>query len=212
MEFVALDFETANGTRESACSLGLALMDEEGKLLDTWYSLIKPPSTWFDPAMTAIHGLTADDVADAPTFDEVWPKAMDFIGGRIVVAHNAAFDMGILKAMLLWYGMEVPPLPYLCTVKISRKIWPDMDNHKLTHLSEEFGMEYQAHYALDDAVNCAKVFARACYGHLNELEDLRKFLIVKGIQPLALNGKGADAPAVFAPPPRPDAVEDGFLF
>ncbi len=200
MEYVALDFETANRTRESACSLGLALFDEEGSLLDTWYTLVKPPTSWFDPVCIAVHGLKWQDVADAPTFETAWPQAWQFIDGRLVVAHNASFDMGVLKASLQYYGMEIPPLKYACTLKVARKAWPTMENHKLTYLSQEFNMEYRAHHALDDAVNCGKLFAMGCHGHLNEMDELRKFLIVRKQQVMQLNAWGKDEPAVFAPP------------
>ncbi len=187
MEFVALDFETANGTHESACSLGLALMDESGTLIDTWYETIKPPSTFFDPANTEIHGMTFKDVENSPTFDILWPKAAAFIGDRLVIAHNATFDMTILKAMLRWYRIDVPRLGYSCTLRLSRKVWPDMENYKLTSLSALFGFEYKAHYALDDAVNCAKLFHKECGTALASRESLERFLEANSLPVLDLD-------------------------
>lgn len=187
MEFVALDFETANGTHESACSLGLALMDGTGKLIDTWYQLIKPPSSFFDPANIEIHGITPENVADAPSFDKVWSAAREFIADRLVIAHNATFDMTILKAMLHWYKMEIPRIGYACTLRLSRKVWPEMNNYKLTTLSEVFGFDYRAHYALDDAVNCAKLFYKECGSSLSSRDALERFLERNGLPILDLD-------------------------
>ena len=161
MKYVAIDFETANNDVVSACSVGLAKM-EDGKVIDTWYSLLNPPSSYFSPMNISIHGIRSEDVADAPTFEQVWPEILLFIGDNLLIAHNAPFDIGILRALLKWYDLPIPPIRYTCTVRISRKIWPDLPSHKLTDLSALFGFDYRAHHALDDAINCALVFHKAC--------------------------------------------------
>jgi DNA polymerase-3 subunit epsilon len=83
---------------------------------------------------------------------------------------------------LRYYGIEIPDIRYLCSLQISRRIWPQFRSHALTSLSAQFGLDYNAHNALDDAINCGKVFVKACNGRLFELQDLRKFLIVRGIE------------------------------
>ena len=184
MNFATIDFETANSYPQSACSVGLARLDCTGNVIDTYYSLIKPPGGYdnFYSRNIEIHGIRPCDVADSPDFAYIWPEIEYFIGNDFVVAHNAQFDMGVLRSLIQHYNIPMPDFRYLCSLRISRKIWPNMPSHALTALSRQFNLEYNAHNALDDAVNCGKVFVKACNGRLGELTDLRKFLIVRGIE------------------------------
>lgn len=183
MDFVAIDFETADEHPESACSVGLVRMNSKGEVLGTWYSLIKPPYFCrFARGNTAIHGLCARDVRDAHDFAYLWPDIRWFIGESVLVAHNARFDMGVLKSLLEYYKLEIPDTAYFCSLEVSRRVWPLLGSHALEALSERFGLKYNAHNALDDAGNCAKVFAKACGNRMSDLTDLRKFLITRGVQ------------------------------
>jgi len=157
MDFVAIDFETAKKSQESACSVGLVKF-LDGKAVDTYYSLICPPSLYIRPDFTAIHGLTVDDVRDAPKFNAIWDSGIKpFIGDLPLAAHNASFDMGVLSAVLDWYKLEIPSLPYFCTCNLSRRTWPHLKSHALTALAKYFGIIYDAHNALDDAMTCGKL-------------------------------------------------------
>ena len=184
MNFVTIDFETANQMPQSACSVGLAKFDEEGNVIDTFYSLLKPPKgyDYFFARNIDVHGIRARDVFDAPDFAYIWPEIEYFIGDNIIVAHNARFDVGVMTSLLRHFSIEIPDIKYLCTLQISRRIWPQFRSHALTALSAHFELEYNAHNALDDAINCGKIFIRACNGKLFELSDLRKFLIVRGVE------------------------------
>jgi DNA polymerase-3 subunit epsilon len=86
MNYVALDFETANEYPGGACSVGLARFDEEGTLLDTYYSLIRPKEPYFDPSMSAVHQLDSNECLAADQFDTIWPAMVRFIGRDLVVA------------------------------------------------------------------------------------------------------------------------------
>ena len=119
MQFVAIDFETANNGADSACSIGLVKMDEEGAVVDSFYSLVRPKVLMFDPVCTAIHKLDSLDVAKAPTFYELWPAISEFIGDAPLVAHNAPFDMRVLKGTLESWGLEAPINEYYCTLSLS---------------------------------------------------------------------------------------------
>lgn len=157
MNFVTIDFETADYSRESACSVGL-IKFLDGKAVDTFYSLIRPPVLYIRPDFTEIHGLTVEDVQDAPTFAEVWENGVKpFTGDLPLAAHYAVFDMGVLAAALAWYDLPVPPLRYFCTCTLARRAWPELKSHALTALGKHFGIEYNAHNALDDALTCGKI-------------------------------------------------------
>lgn len=170
MDFVAIDFETANYSRDSAISVGLVKFIENKKV-DEFYSLIRPPRLYIRPDFTKIHGLVVDDVRDAPRFSEVWEKGMSgFIGKMPLVAHNAGFDMAVLKATLEHYEVAVPCLRYFDSLMVARKIWQNLERHALTFLGEHFGIEYDAHNALADAETCGKIILIAA----QELCDNRK--------------------------------------
>ncbi|MDR0313643.1 MAG: 3'-5' exonuclease [Treponema sp.] len=162
MNFVSIDFETAKYSRESACSVGLVKFID-GKATDTFYSLIRPPILYIRPDFTEIHGLTVDDVKDAPTFSSLWDSAIkpftnDLKGRSLpLAAHNASFDMSVIWAVLEWYELEIPRLQYFCTQSLSRRTWPGLESYALTALAEKFGIEYNAHNALDDAMTCGKL-------------------------------------------------------
>ncbi len=166
-DFCAIDFETACNARASACAVGMVRV-RAGEIVETFYSLIKPPAgmeIW--PSFTAIHGITMHDVRGAPAFNELWPKINDFFQGDLLVAHNAAFDRGVLKGCLEYYGIEQAVPRFECTVVYSRRAWKKelqsmrLINCKLNTLSNFLGIELNHHDALSDARACAKIFLAA---------------------------------------------------
>jgi DNA polymerase-3 subunit epsilon len=161
MNFITIDFETAKYSRESACSVGLVKF-LDGEAVETFYSLIRPPILYIRPDFTDIHGLTVDDVRDAPNFAEVWKTGiLPFISGLPLAAHNAGFDMGVLRAALEWYDLPIPPLKYFCTLELARAAWPELESHALTRLGKTFGIVYDAHNALADAQTCGAIVRKA---------------------------------------------------
>ena len=161
LDFVALDFETANKYKNSACSLAVITV-ENGQITKKAYSLIKPPFMSFDPECIEIHGIEPKEVLHEKTFDQLWPAIYEnHLKGKIMIAHNAKFDMNVLRATLDYYNIPWPELDYACTVKISRAVWPDLVNHKLNTMAAYLGVEFNHHYALDDAETCAKVAIEA---------------------------------------------------
>ena len=101
MTFTAIDFETANNERTSACQIGIVVV-KDGKIIEEFVSFIKPVPAYFLISFTdQIHGINKETVADAPTFPELWEDISGFIeGAPLIVAHSAPFDMGVLKACL----------------------------------------------------------------------------------------------------------------
>jgi DNA polymerase-3 subunit epsilon len=161
MNFIAIDFETAKYSRESACAVGLVKF-RDGKAIDSFYSLIRPPILYIRPDFTDIHGITVDDVVDALSFEELWETdILPFIGNMPLAAHNAPFDMGVLRAVLEWYELPVPALNYFCTLVLSRNVWPELSSHSLPNLGKHFGIQYEAHNALDDAGTCGDIICLA---------------------------------------------------
>ena len=166
MTYYAIDFETANQYQNSACSVGVVRF-VDGVEKDNVYSLIRPAKMYFRPDFIDIHGISYDDVRDKPYFPEVWQTIVEPFLERTeddcvkFVAHNASFDMNVIRACCDYYGMPVPKAKYACSLNVSKKAWGDYECHRLTYLAEQFGIVYDAHNALDDARTCGKIFAMA---------------------------------------------------
>lgn len=121
ISFVALDFETASYAATSACEIGLARFEGEKLVAQhSWY--IRPPAREF--RFTYLHGIDWETVQDAPDFAALKPELDDFIAGaEFLAAHNASFDQKVLRETSAHYGIDVPALPFLCTVKLARAVW-----------------------------------------------------------------------------------------
>jgi DNA polymerase-3 subunit epsilon len=156
--FAALDFETANSYRDSACALGVVIV-ENNQIVDRLYELIRPPSREF--FFTHIHGLTWDDVKGAQPFDAVWADmARALHGVEFMAAHNAPFDKGVLGACCETYGLAVPEQPFVCTVRLARAQW-DLRPTKLPDVCRYLGIKLRHHQADSDAEACARIVMAA---------------------------------------------------
>lgn len=180
LDYIAIDFETANYYRNSACSVGLVRFIG-GKEVDSCYSLIHPAKMYFIPEWTEeIHHISYDDVRDKPYFPEVWDTiVMPFINktpGIPLVAHNGnMFDMPVIQNCCEYFGMEVPKLEYFDSLIIARKTWPEFESHQLTKLGERFNIEYLAHDALEDSRVCGQLVKIAAdKWEVNSVDDLVK--------------------------------------
>ncbi len=157
ISFCALDFETATFERSSACEVGICVV-EEGKKAFTKTWLIKPPSyPYFHPRTVAIHGIHPEEVADAPTFAEIWDEINDLLHGNLMIAHNASFDAGVLNGTLDYYGLFKPKLQYLCSLKLAKKSWKNLPSYGLKNLANLHGIQFNHHRAGDDAQVCAEL-------------------------------------------------------
>lgn len=181
MKIACLDFETANQSRVSMCSAGVALFDE-GQLVESKSWLVKPPKGhgFFKPEWTNdIHGLNWFSVKDAPEFPEVAPEIIDrLVQADIVIAHNTRFDMDVLAQTLRHFQLPRPPFRYLCTCRLARVVWPDLPNHKLNTLAAHIGHTFEHHKAESDAVAAGKVML-AMMGQLGAT-SLEEFMRLKG--------------------------------
>ena len=101
-DFAAIDFETANQQRTSVCSVGIVIV-RDGEIAGSYYSLIKPEPEYYSYWNTRVHGLTLEDTMNADVFPKVWAEIAPKIEGLPLVAHNAPFDEGCLKAVFQMY-------------------------------------------------------------------------------------------------------------
>ena len=157
-DFVAIDFETANYVRSSVCSVGLVFV-RDGIIVDERYSLIKPYPNYYLAGNTAIHGLTREDTANAPEFDEVWEQFEPLVRDLPLVAHNAPFDRSCLIAAHEAYDLYYPGYPFFCTLQASRrKLRGLLPNHQLHTVAAYCGFDLEKHHnALADAEACAHI-------------------------------------------------------
>lgn len=180
MNFVSIDFETANEKRHSPCAVGIVVANER-EIIDEYYSLINP-ETYFSPFNIRVHGIHEKDVLDAMTFSEIWPTLNDYLSGNLVLAHNASFDMSVIRQTLDRDRLSYPEMDYLCTANIAKQVWPEMENHKLNTLAYYHGVTFHHHNALEDARVAAIVMQKALEASETDSVDvfLDRFKITRG--------------------------------
>lgn len=154
LKAIAVDFETANETRGSACSVGLAWI-EDGVVTRVEERMIRPKVMRFSSFNIAIHGIRPEHVEEAPEFPEVMDEFADDFAGATMIAHNAAFDFSVWRSALDLYRQPYPEFQYLCSVKLAQKVWPHLPSHKLNILAQHLGLRFVHHNAAEDAVVCA---------------------------------------------------------
>lgn len=158
MKFLAIDFETADYGRDSACAVGLVRV-ENNIIVRKETFLIRPPRR--NIYFSYLHGITWDDVKHQPSFGELWEEIhammhdVDFL-----VAHNASFDRGVLHACCHSAGITPPDIPFKCTVKLSRQLWK-LKPANLAAVCRHFGIPLRHHDAASDTEACAKIMIHA---------------------------------------------------
>ncbi|MFA5606007.1 MAG: exonuclease domain-containing protein [Leucobacter sp.] len=166
VDFTAIDFETANSHPSSACAVGLVRV-RDGSVVERAEWLIRPPAgrDAFLPFNIKIHGITPDMVEQSREWGEQLAELRDFIGLDIAVAHNASFDMGVIRAACLETVSPTPKLKYLCSVQVSRKTY-EIPSHRLPLAAAAAGFaEFAHHDALADAEACAAIISDAAKRH-----------------------------------------------
>lgn len=155
--FIAIDFETSNYKRTSICSVGMVFVENK-QIVDKHYALVKPKPNFYVPDFVKIHGITYWDTLKADTFNVFWQNILPKIGNLPFVAHNRAFDFSCLKATLAEYQMPELQNDFLCSLVQSRRVLPQLENHKLPTVSKYFGYDLQNHHnAIADAEACAVI-------------------------------------------------------
>lgn len=157
MDFVALDFETANNNANSACQLGVVVV-RDSEISEEYCWLIRPQRMYFSPRNIAVHGIRPRQVADAPSMASLWKNELaELLDGQVLIAHNARFDMGVLVASLAAYDLPCPSLDFSCTRLLARAAWPGKSRYGLKPLADWLQIQFKHHDALEDARACAEV-------------------------------------------------------
>ena len=164
INFIAIDFETATAQRASICEAGICVV-RDGKIAETRSWLVRPQGNSYSYWNTRIHGICPNDTIHSPEFPEVWHEISAYLENiPVLVAHNAAFDIGCIRHSLEFYGMRKPDITYFCSLRAARRLYKFSCN-SLDYLCGQFMIpQGQHHRAGDDAEMCARLF-------LTELED-----------------------------------------
>ena len=187
LNFTAIDFETANGSSASPCAVGLVKVSE-GEIVDTFSTLIKPPypNDWFSQGNIRVHGINPEDVRDAPNWTDALEQMLEFIGGDDLIAHNAGFDMGVLKASAELVDFALPDLRYGCSLIMARKTY-NLESYRLNQVAYAIGHEeFDHHDALADSDACARIVIHMADRHgVSSLDELAKLTnhTIKSLRP-----------------------------
>lgn len=154
--WVAIDFETATREPTSACALGIAVI-EDLEVVETASWLIRPPFNEYEFWNTRVHGISSEDTELAPEFDELWWEIAPALAGGRLLAHNASFDMRVLRSLIETRELNAPRYEYACTVALSRRALPRLPKHTLDAVCDHCGFVFRHHDAAEDAHACAKV-------------------------------------------------------
>ena len=175
MKICAIDFETANRSMASVCAVGISTM-EDGAVAESYYSLIRPEKDigYFSPMNIAVHGIRPADVKDAPDFRTVYREMRPFLEDAVVVAHNARFDMSCLRAACLHSGLPVPHLEYFDSVALSRRVFPQLEHHRLNDMCDYLHVELEHHNALSDSYGCLMIVVHVM--NLTGIYDIHELL------------------------------------
>ena len=184
--FIGIDFETANSNPLSACSVGLVAFSA-GEVVFEFESLIKPPKKYseFNYFNTTIHNIHKNDVKNSLSWGDIYPLIQPYLKDSLLVAHNAGFDVRVLKALNQYYEIGLPNANYFCSVDLSRQVLPYLTNHKLNTVSKFLEIELDHHNAKSDALASAMIVYK-CMG-LTNTKHLWELLKKLDLKPKQLN-------------------------
>lgn len=157
-DYIVFDVETPNARNDRICSIGVTLIDDD-RITETKNCLVNP-ETDFDAMNISVHGITLADVENAPPFPEIWAELRKLFVERVVVAHNASFDLNVLKKTLLHYGVVEDSIRYVDTLAMSKWVYPQFTRHGLNVLCDEFGIPLSHHNSGSDSQACAALLRK----------------------------------------------------
>lgn len=162
MDFITIDFETATVDRNSPCEIGLTFV-KDNQVIETKSWLIKPLQyPYFNPFNIYIHGIRPDDVADKPDFGQLWSTEIrSLLENQFLIAHNAGFDISVLRRTLESYKIPFPTLFYSCSYIFSKKVWQGLSAYDLKTLCRINDIELVHHRAGNDSKATAELTLKA---------------------------------------------------
>lgn len=169
--YIAFDVETPNYKNDRMSAIGISVI-EDGNIVEDFYSLVDPEERfdWFNIQLT---GITPQAVRGQPTFPQLWETIEPLMDSGVLIAHNAPFDLSVLGKCLRGYGITWhPEVRYACTVRMGRRLLPDLPNHKLNTLCDYLGLELDHHHAGSDARACGEILLH----YLSIGADMKRFL------------------------------------
>ena len=156
--FIAFDVETPNRYNHRISAIGITEI-EGGRIVREHYSPVNP-ETFFDSFNIRLTGLDENIIRDAPTFPELWPKIAPILESGLLVAHNAVFDLSVIKKCLQNYGISWRQyVRYLCTVQMGRRLLPGI-GHRLDEMCCYYNISLTHHNAGSDSLACAEILLR----------------------------------------------------
>lgn len=160
MDFITLDFETANRNRNSACELGLTFV-KDGIVGETRSWLVKPIPNDFDYFNILLHGIRPEMVQDQPEFNALWPEVQPLLEGQFVIAHNAGFDISVLRRTLEQYSLPFPNMSYACSYIFAKRVWEGLPSYGLKELCAKNEIDFRHHRAGPDSRATAELALKA---------------------------------------------------
>lgn len=154
-KIVVFDVETPSISNDRICAIGVSII-ENGEIIQSQYTLVNP-ECGFDYRNIQIHGITPSDVDDAPIFPELWGAIGPLFRTNLVAAHNASFDLCVLRKTLQAYGISEDLVYYVDTLTVARAMIKEADDHRLPTLCECLGIPLEHHNAGSDSWACAKL-------------------------------------------------------
>jgi len=176
-KYLAIDFETANEHKLSACSIGVVQFDKN-EIIKQFSAFIKPPTGYqrLNQLNYKIHGINQSKYMDSDYFDKIWEKLQkEFdLKQNIIVCHNASFDINVLKELFKHYKIKGEKFYFLDTINLSKLTW-NLSNYKLSTIASNLNIQLNHHNALSDSLACASIAMRCLKKHnINDFNYLLK--------------------------------------
>lgn len=160
MDFITIDFETATSQRHSPCEIGLTFV-KENQIVETKSWLIQPIDNEYEDFNIYVHGITPENTADKPEFNVIWDEIKPLIENQFLIAHNAGFDMSVLRRTLELYQLPFPTLDYSCSYIFSKKVWEGLPAYDLKTLCKVNNIALNHHRAGADSKATAELAIKA---------------------------------------------------
>lgn len=174
MKYICFDVETPNMKNDRMSAIGICVL-EDLKITEEFYSLVDPEEP-FDAFNVSLTGITPEMARRSPNFGEISKKILPIFSQGIPVAHNAQFDMSVMSKCLRAYNISFPDsAKYLCTCRLSKRVMPELPNHKLDTVCRELDISLSHHNALSDARGCALILRHCLLKGADAGEFIRSY-------------------------------------